>query len=523
LFKYYKEKKEKIMQQTIRKSGIVLLAFLFAALMAFSAIPVHAASFDQTLTVKGVEADNTVTGYQIVKDDGKGTWVAADGISINNPEHPTAAELNKIAGQVKNLNLTEAHFTRQSNGDYTATAPAAGSYLVLVTNGANATYVYSPMLVSADYDGHNGTDTLDTPLNDNTANAKRTKPGVDKIITKKNGEAPANNKGVTLAPGDTVDFKITPTIPNYGTEYTNATYTVADTLKNMTLSGDITVAGKGVEKTDYTVNKGADGKSFTVTFTKDFLTNGNAKNVTITYAATLDKTAFNSGFGDNPNDVTVTYSNNPNTSDNTKTVEKHTHQYTFDIDGHINGKTSEQTKDIVKVGVDSKGDTITTTNYGELATNTNPLKGAEFSLSKGNTVIKTVNTDDNGLMNFSGLDAGEYTLQETKAPEGYKLDDKKITIVISATLNPDGTLASYSIDIGGKNTNTYTATYDGGVKTVALPSQNTTNYKTSLFNDAKSGGLPSTGGAGIFFYLIAGGALVALAVVLYTKNRKNQA
>jgi fimbrial isopeptide formation D2 family protein/LPXTG-motif cell wall-anchored protein len=509
------------MQKTIKKSGIVLLAFLFAALMAFSATTVHAADFDKTLTVKGIEPGNTVTGYQIVKDKGDGTWeVANSNIKIANPEKPTAAELNKIAGQVKDLGLTTASFTYDAtSGDYKATAPAAGSYLVLVTNGADATYVYSPMLVSADYDGSNGTETL----NNTTADAKKTKPGVDKVITKKNDETPSNNKGVTLAPGDKVDFKITPTIPNYGTEYTNATYTVADTLTNMTLSGDITVAGKGVEKTDYTVNKGADGKSFTVTFNQAFLTNGNAKNVTITYAATLDSSAAR-GFGDNPNDVTVTYSNNPNTSDNTKTVDKHTHQYTFDIDGDINGSGSEQTKDIVKVGVDKKtGDVITTTKYGELTTTQTPLSGAQFTLtSKDGKVTKTVTTDKDGLMKITGLDAGDYTLKETKAPAGYKLDTTEVPVKISATLNEDGTLKSYAITINGTQTNTYTATYDGGVKTVAAANANADN-KTSLFQNAKSSGLPATGGAGIFFYLIVGGALVALAVVLYTKNRKTQA
>lgn len=508
------------MQKTIKKSGIVLLAFLFAALMAFSATTVHAADFDKTLTVKGVEPGNTVTGYQIVKDKGDGTWeVANSNIKIANPEKPTAAELNKIAGQVKDLGLTTASFTYDAtSGDYKATAPAAGSYLVLVTNGADANYVYSPMLVSADYDGANGTETLDKT----TADAKKTQPGVDKVITKKNGETPANNKGVTLAPGDKVDFKITPTIPNYGTEYANATYTVADTLTNMTLNGDITVTG-ATETEDYTVNKSADGKSFTVTFNQAFLTNGNAKNVTITYAATLDSSAAR-GFADNPNDVKVTYSNNPNTSDNTKTVDKHTHQYTFDIDGDINGENSEQTKDIVKVGVDKKtGDVITTTTYGDVTTDKNPLQGAEFTLtSKDGKVTKTVTTDANGLMKITGLDAGDYTLTETKAPAGYKLDTTEVPVKISATLNEDGTLKSYAITINGQNTNTYTATYDGGVKTVAAANANADN-KTSLFQNAKSNGLPSTGGAGIFFYLIAGGALVALAVVLYTKNRKNQA
>ena len=500
------------MQKTIRKSSIVLFAILFAALMAFAALPVHALSFDQTLTIQGVESGNTVTGYQIVKDDGSGNWVVANSnISIKDPEHPTAAEINKIAGQVKNLSLTTVNFTQQTNGDYTATAPAAGSYLVLVTNGANATYVYSPMLVSADYDGANGTKTLDKT----TADAKKTQPGVEKVITKKNGAAPSNAKGVTLAPGDKVSFEITPTIPNYGAEYTNATYTVADTLTNMTLSGDITVTG-ATDK-DYTVTQ--TDKSFTIEFKQDFLTSGSAKNVSITYDAILD-TAAQSGFADNLNKVKVTYSNNPNTSDNTKTVEKQTHQYTFDIDGDINGENSEQTKDIVKVGVEQKGDTITTTNYGTIK---NPLSGAKFTLtSQDGKVTKTVTTDNNGLMKISGLDAGSYTLKETKAPAGYKLDTTEIPVVISATLNADGTLNEYKININATNTNTYTATYTNGTKTVAAANANTDN-KTSLFNDVKSNGLPATGGAGIFFYLIVGGALVALAVVLYTKNRKNQA
>lgn len=499
------------MQKTIRKSSIVLFAILFAALMAFAALPVHALSFDQTLTIQGVESGNTVTGYQIVKDDGSGNWVVANSnISIKNPEQPTAAEINKIAGQVKGLNLQTVDF-KESNGDYTATAPAAGSYLVLVTNGANATYVYSPMLVSADYDGANGTKTLDKT----TADAKKTQPGVEKFITKKNGAAPSNAKGVTLAPGDKVSFEITPTIPNYGAEYTNATYTVADTLTNMTLSGDITVTG-ATDK-DYTVTQ--TDKSFTIEFKQDFLTSGSAKNVSITYDAILD-TAAQSGFADNPNKVKVTYSNNPNTSDNTKTVEKQTHQYTFDIDGDINGENSEQTKDIVKVGVDQKGDLITTTTYGDMTTDKNPLQGAEFTLtSQDGKVTKTVTTDDNGLMKISGLDASSYILKETKAPAGYKLDTTEIPVTISATLNDDGTLKEYEININGTNTNTYTATYTNGTKTVAAANAN----KTSLFNDAKSNGLPATGGAGIFFYLIVGGALVALAVVLYTKNRKNQA
>ncbi|WP_243343829.1 SpaA isopeptide-forming pilin-related protein [Anaerococcus sp. AGMB09787] len=55
----------------------------------------------------------------------------------------------------------------------------------------------------------------------------------------------------------------------------------------------------------------------------------------------------------------------------------------------------------------------------------NPLKGAEFSLtdSSGNEVAKATSAND-GKITFSDLGNGEYKLKETKAPEGYKLDDK---------------------------------------------------------------------------------------------------
>ena len=62
----------------------------------------------------------------------------------------------------------------------------------------------------------------------------------------------------------------------------------------------------------------------------------------------------------------------------------------------------------------------------------------------------TATSDKYGYLKFTGLDAGEYTLQETDAPDGFTLNDAKHTVVITAEYNQDGTLKSYTIKIDDK-------------------------------------------------------------------------
>lgn len=73
----------------------------------------------------------------------------------------------------------------------------------------------------------------------------------------------------------------------------------------------------------------------------------------------------------------------------------------------------------------------------EMATGT-PLKGAEFSLHEGTEtgpVVGTGVTDENGIILFdTGVFPGEYVLVETKAPEGFELIKKPITITIGESL-----------------------------------------------------------------------------------------
>lgn len=59
------------------------------------------------------------------------------------------------------------------------------------------------------------------------------------------------------------------------------------------------------------------------------------------------------------------------------------------------------------------------------------LKSASFTLfDKDHNEIITLNTDDNGICSFEGYRRGTYYLKETKAPQGYRLSDEEIKVII---------------------------------------------------------------------------------------------
>ncbi|HDR8182765.1 TPA: choice-of-anchor A family protein [Bacillus thuringiensis] len=63
---------------------------------------------------------------------------------------------------------------------------------------------------------------------------------------------------------------------------------------------------------------------------------------------------------------------------------------------------------------------------------TKRLAGAQFTLkdAKGNVVKEGITTDKSGTVKVDGLVPGEYTLEETKAPEGYELTTQIIHVTV---------------------------------------------------------------------------------------------
>ena len=206
--------------------------------------------------------------------------------------------------------------------------------------------------------------------------------------------------------------------------------------------------------------------------------------IVVEYTAELNDKAVHGSSG-NPSNVELVYSNNPN---NTGV-------------GASTGKTPES---IVKVYTYEAV-------FEEIDKNKESLKGAEFTLYKvvkdGDT-YKKVEVDKQTVgetekFSFTGRDAGEYILVETKTPDGYntiKPIDFKIVTDYNKKLDPTK-LEGESGD----------AHFESNLSEGSL---------TAEIISRKGSLLPSTGGVGTTILYSIGTILVLLSVVfLVTKKR----
>lgn len=327
------------------------------------------------------------------------------------------------------------------------------------------------------------------------------------VVKKVNGE------GATHAQiGDTLTFTLTSTIPDMSA-YNKYTFKFKDTLsKGLSFKqvesvkvGDTTLT----ENTDYTVTRPTVTDN---TLTVDMLNFKNqqtnaGKTITVTYTATLNKDAVVGGHG-NTNSATIQYSNNPSTNGTGESEPSKVRVFTY-------GFTVDK---------------YTGKNYDDTATR---LAGAEFTLAhKGGTAISfvkvadsatqnavyrvakadeagattTITTPANGKVDFRGLENGEYTLTETKAPAGCNKLASAIGVKVDGQNNgTDTTHATVVIKYDNNNGSVYDQTASNGV----IPVQN----KPGVV-------LPGTGGMGTIAFTVIGVLVIALGVA-WTLKRKN--
>lgn len=330
------------------------------------------------------------------------------------------------------------------------------------------------------------------------------------VVKKVNGESATSAKI-----GDPLTFTLTSTIPDMSA-YSTYTFNFKDTLsKGLTFNqvdsvkvGDTTLT----KNTDYTVTttNEASGETLLTVAMNEFKKKQQAnagKKITVTYTATLNKDAVVGGAG-NVNSATIQYSNNPSTNGTGESEPSKVRVFTY-------GFTVDK---------------YTGKNYDDTATR---LAGAEFTLAhKGGTAISfvkvadsatqnavyrvakadeagattTITTPANGKVEFRGLENGEYTLTETKAPAGYNKLASAIGVKVNGQNNgTDTTNATVTITYNNDNGNDYNQTASNGV----IPVQN------------KSGVvLPGTGGMGTIAFTVIGVLVIALGVA-WTLKRKN--
>lgn len=491
--------------------------------------------------VANVEAGATVTAYRIVEptynDKGFTGYQLAAGVTLADMLKPTSDEVTGIAADKKLLpKLTKVTLTQgtstseDATGLTSYTAELGAGYWVVIVEGSDIQEVYNPMLVGIYYSvkGSGDNNTLvngivdansNWSLNSTTAYAKSEKPTIDKKIKDSDG----NDSGNDVAIGDTVKFEIDTMIPSYSKSYTEVMVKITDTMgKGLTLADPanltVTVDGEKVEAgvDTYTYTPAEDKKSFEISFASAYALAHSGEKVVVTYDAVLGEDA-GINFDANTNTAKLEYTNDP--SGATNEIDDKTYTYTFGIDAELNGKGSSFTEELLKTGEIKK---IEDENGNEVETTA--LEGAEFTLTNNETKKSyTATSDENGHLSFTGLDAGTYTLQETKAPEGYSLNDTEIPVVITAEYNDNGTLRSYTIKINNKNTSTYTATYDEDkeVDNDEFKAESVGGASdTHEIKNTKLSALPSTGGIGTTIFTIAGCVIMIAAAGLFFASRR---
>ena len=387
-----------------------------------------------------------------------------------------------------------------SNGKYTATFTGLGyGYYVVAVPGAtlaNAKSQYAT-LVSV----HS------TKVD---ADIKGDLPTVDKKV-----QVDGTGKVATDAKiGDTLTFTLTSTIPDMSA-YDTYTFNFKDTLsKGLTFGQVKSVKVENVtltENTDYTVTTPTASNNNTLTVAmKDFKTKQQAnagKKITVTYTATLNENAVVGGAG-NVNSAKIQYSNNPSTNGTGESepskVRVFTYGFTVDKytgDQYTDAATRLAGAEFTLAHKDGSAISFVQVSAGSATAN------AVYRVAKaGETGTTTITTPANGKVVFEGLENGEYTLTETKAPAGYNKLASAIGVKVDGQNNgTDTTNATVTITYNNDNGNDYNQTASNGV----IPVQN------------KSGAiLPGTGGMGTIAFTVIGVLVIALGVA-WTLKRKN--
>lgn len=349
-----------------------------------------------------------------------------------------------------------------------------GTYLVLIENGY---MVYTPSVVNLvpSFDDN----TNQWILENQSVIIKATNPSITKTVT--NEEKQVDN----YSTNHNITYTIKADVPTYLENSLAKKYSISDKLDpSLTIQEDsLTIYGlkegkeaESIYGYDITFDTTRPESQEEVTFLIDFdySTISSYDTIKIVYTAKLNEDSVIGTEGNN-NYAYLTYSNNPYEA------------------------ASMQTQKTGKVTVYTYGIEIQSVDKENQDT---PLAGSEFTLydeeenqlyfiqkeegvyylanSEEEGATTSVAVDEQGNLYVYGLDEGKYTIQQTKAPEGYNVSSKTYEIELIDN-EPDGVLDK--------------------------------EY-TLIFPNTKGFLLPVTGGKGVIAFVSVGIALIAVGIAL---------
>ena len=317
-------------------------------------------------------------------------------------------------------------------------------------------------------------------------NAKNENPLTPPAKTAKVGNVDVNGKTVNV--GDTVDFTVSAAVPASAGNYDVYPFTITDTASKglkvaETNTFKVQVDGRDVDSSLYTVTQtgsAAVGTTTTITFASAKSLAG--KTIVVSYTGTVTKDALTDLGGSVNNKAMIT--TNGGASGEGKTESK-TYGFQFK-----------------KIGVDNDANALAGAQFvikkkdGKFLEQDTESKAWSSVDDQTNATVFTSGAD--GLVQFKGLAAGDYTVMETNAPNGYA-QNFKVTFDVSIAEN--GTV-TFKQDL---------------LHQVTLP----TDDQIATVKNVKSiTQLPLTGAAGTTLFIVVALLLAGAGVAVVVKSRQ---
>ena len=332
----------------------------------------------------------------------------------------------------------------------------------------------------------------------------------------------APNRVADSASDQLVEYQLAGTVASNINTYKEYSYTFTDDLPSTMVPElvdgkpvvEVKIGDKTVKPKYYDVQYNTAKNELVVSFGNlkkeiksdkdEVITVSGSSKIYVNYKAKINPDKVNAdmlGKGQK-NTVTLTYSNNPHSNDDTGTTVDHpAYDYTYGID-------------VKKVGSDETKPPLANVEFTLQEVGTDKFIKKDGTTANSETEDGAIlSTDSSGMIKVLGLDEGTYVLKEKTPAPGYNNShgSKGITFTITrGTLSEsENTVVNPVLAVTGADDQNLVTTADA------------TNGMVHLtVTDKKGSNLPLTGLNGVTFTWIAGGAVLCIGVAHLIRSRK---